>query len=62
MRPHEVVFQYGAAAPAMSLVEKIGEDRLREYLGDDAFETFRVNPSVAFAALPREVREGLLNG
>ena len=59
-RPHEVVFSYGAAAPAQSLVDKIGEDRIRECLGDDAAETFKVSPEVAFAALPPEVRAELL--
>lgn len=61
LRPHEVVFRYGAAEPEVSIVEKIGEDRIREHLGDDGLEAFRKDPSSAMAGLNPAVRDALLN-
>jgi hypothetical protein len=62
LRPHEVVFAKGAAQAEPSLIDKIGEDRLREVLGDDGFEGFKKDPAAAFQSLPSEVRGELLHG
>lgn len=61
-RPHEVVFRYGAPPQVESVFDKIGEDRIREFLGDEAVEPFRKDPDAAFKALSPEIQGALLNG
>lgn len=60
-RPFEVVFQGGEARADVPSAEKIGAERVREYLGDEAMAAFERDPDGMIAGLDPLVKEAIEN-
>jgi hypothetical protein len=64
MRPELVVFEPAAklATIEVPLIDRIGREKISEYLGDDVLAEFEKDAQVALDSQPKELQEFLLNG
>jgi len=61
-QPAQVVFAPAEKLAEVPLLDRIGRDKISQYLGEDVLEEFEKDAEVALAAQPEDIREFLIHG